>query len=87
MLSECAAECEPIRAGLFLHDRPRRGIGRARVRLQALQFHDQVGPLDARFRCHESVFAIEHEHAFERPHIEHPSCASELLSAHGMTAA
>src|SRR5262249_55918577 len=80
---ETSAECEGVRAGLFLRDAPLFYAIRLSVQIKANQFW----PLDACLSFDQSVLPIERNYAIKRTCIDANAIGGELLATHRMATA
>jgi hypothetical protein len=79
---ERAADGDGVDAGLLFPNRP----GLRFVRLPAVEFLDQCRPLNAGFDGHETLLAVESDHAFQESRIEMQIAGAKLLAAHRVPA-
>ncbi len=80
---KCAAERQPVGAGLLLNDAPLA----TPALLHGDQPLDQFRPLNAGVGLDDAAHGIEANAALHRPRVDQHRSGGKLLTSHGMTAA
>jgi len=81
--SDCAADGEPIGAGLLLADSPRWSASVGPDEISA----DYIGPRDAGLDSEQPAILVEAAHPLELAHVEQGATGEKLLTAHRVTPA